>query len=145
VLAQHTLPVRGALTQGRTWPCPRSSTSCCAFTPVQSTIIAPWLPHSSRHSPGGTLLSTLATWVPVPLISIFVGLQNSLVHKQVSKTQPGQDRCQQQGLNAEPCLAKLAAGTWDMWQHKQQAVATSSTLGTLVAAQHTVPISAAAK
>lgn len=51
---------------------------------LQPTIVAPWVPHSSRHRQGGSLLSSLATWVPLPLISGFVGFQNKLVYNQVS-------------------------------------------------------------
>jgi hypothetical protein len=56
----------------------------CVSLLLQPTIVAPWVPHSSRHRPGGSLLSSLATWVPLPLISGFVGFQNKLVYNQVS-------------------------------------------------------------
>ena len=50
---------------------------------VQPTIVAPWVPHSSRHSKGGSLLTSLVPWVPVPLLNAFIGFQNNIIYKQV--------------------------------------------------------------
>lgn len=55
---------------------------------LQITVVAPWLPNSSRHRSGSTWLHTLGSWVPLPLLNTFVGFQNHLVYKQVSAMTP---------------------------------------------------------
>ena len=57
--------------------------ACVVAICMQPTIMAPFVPHSSRYNQAGTLLSTLATWAPLPLISAFVGFQNRLLYNQV--------------------------------------------------------------
>jgi hypothetical protein len=51
------------------------------------TIVAPWVPSSSRAGGGGSWLHTLGTWAPLPLLSACVGLQNSLVARRALHTQ----------------------------------------------------------
>ena len=67
---------------------------CCAvlscvmcFGLVQPTIIAPYVPHSSRHSKGVSWMSALVPWVPLSVLNGFVGLQNHMLYKQVSESE----------------------------------------------------------
>jgi hypothetical protein len=49
---------------------------------LQVTLIAPWIPPSSR--PGtGSWLSSLTLWVPVPLLQAVVGFINNRIVQQV--------------------------------------------------------------
>jgi hypothetical protein len=49
----------------------------------QVTLVAPWVPSSSRPPGFGGLLALLGGWTPVPLLQAFVGFTNSRVMAQV--------------------------------------------------------------
>jgi hypothetical protein len=53
----------------------------------QVTLVAPWVPSSSRAAGFGGLLALLGGWTPVPLLQAFVGLTNSRVVAQVGGIQ----------------------------------------------------------
>lgn len=50
---------------------------------MQVTLVAPWIPTSSRAPGFGGWLSLLGSWTPVPLLHIAVGFSNSRIAQQV--------------------------------------------------------------
>lgn len=60
-----------------------SCCGCCRKPHMQVTLVAPWLPPSSRPPGFGGLLALLGGWTPLPLLQAFVGFTNSRVVAQV--------------------------------------------------------------
>eukprot|EP00878_Enallax_costatus_P029875 GHUV01032441.1.p1 GENE.GHUV01032441.1~~GHUV01032441.1.p1 ORF type:complete len:169 (+),score=34.17 GHUV01032441.1:318-824(+) len=54
------------------------------------TVIAPWIPPSSRRDSGWNLLSLAASWAPLPLLQAVVGFSNGRIVQQ-SQTRPVTD------------------------------------------------------
>jgi hypothetical protein len=57
---------------------------CYAVPCLQVTLVAPWVPSSSRPPGFGGLLALLGGWTPVPLLQAFVDFTNSRVAAQVT-------------------------------------------------------------
>lgn len=58
---------------------------CCGCRQPQVTLLAPWIPHSSRRAQRGSWLTWAASALPLPLLQAVVGFGNNRIVQQVRK------------------------------------------------------------